>query len=157
MELDRSEQRYQTLLENFPNGAIALVDEDLRFALAGGTPIDGGAESGADLEGKPIRQAISAELADVLIPRYRAALEGEASSFEHEHGGRHVRIHVFPVRDDDGEVFAAIGMSQDVTRRKRAERDLRESEERFRTMMEHSPFSTQIFDADGRTLMANPA
>ena len=38
-----------------------------------------------------------------------------------------------------------------------ARQDLERSEERFRSMMEQSPFSVQIFDEDGRTIAANPA
>ncbi|HEY9862014.1 MAG TPA: CHASE domain-containing protein, partial [Candidatus Obscuribacterales bacterium] len=38
-----------------------------------------------------------------------------------------------------------------------SEQALRQSEERFRTLIEQSPWSTQIFSLDGRTLEVNPA
>jgi PAS domain S-box-containing protein len=137
--LRESERRYRTLVENFPNGAVALVGESLQYQTAGGTPVDVEADTADDLEGTPIREAISPELADVLEPRYRAALEGESSSFEYEHGGKHSQFYIFPVRDDEGDVFAAMGMSQDITERKEAKRRLEESERRYRTLVENFP------------------
>ncbi len=128
--LEETRRQYQTLVENFPNGAVALVDEDLRYQVVGGTPVDPEAQSASDLEGAPIREVVTDELAGVIAPRYRAALEGKASSFEVDHGGAHSRIHIFPVRDDDGEIFAAMGMSQDITARKGRERRL-EAEQRY--------------------------
>ena len=134
-----SEQRYRTLVENFPNGAVALVDEDLRYRVAGGTPVDADVEGGDDLEGVSIREAITDELADVLKPRYQAALHGESSTFEYEHAGKHSRFHIVPVRDDDGDVTGAMGMSQDITERREAQQRLETSERRYRTLVESFP------------------
>lgn len=44
-----------------------------------------------------------------------------------------------------------------VNRRLKAEAALRESETRFRTLVEQSPFSTQIFRPDGSVITLNPA
>ncbi|NIN65870.1 MAG: PAS domain S-box protein [Anaerolineae bacterium] len=41
--------------------------------------------------------------------------------------------------------------------RRRAEEALRESEERFRTMYSQSPISVELYDADGKSVDANPA
>jgi len=146
-ELERSERRYRTLVENVPNGAVALVDEDLRYRTAGGRPVDAEADTGGDLEGTPIREAISTELADVLEPRYRAALDGESNTFEYEHDGKHSWFHIFPVRDDDGEVFAAMGMSQDVTDRIERERELERQRERLAALQDVNAAVREISEA----------
>jgi PAS domain S-box-containing protein len=123
-ELERSERRYRTLVENFPNGAVALVDDDLRYTTVGGEPVDRESDESSDLEGKTIREAIEPELADEVEPLYVAALDGESSTIEIEQDGETAQIRIYPVRDDEGEVFAAMGMSQDVTERVEREREL---------------------------------
>ncbi len=62
-----------------------------------------------------------------------------------------------PVFDDEGAVQAAIVVNQDVTDFVRAEQALRESEERWRSYVEHAPYGVFIADAQANYLEANPA
>jgi len=126
-ELEESRRRYQTLVDNFPNGVVALVDEDLRYVTVGGTPLEDAGVTIDDLVGSPVDEILPDDLADLLVPRYADALDGEASSFERTTDDVANRFHVVPVRDDDGEVFAAMGMSQDVTDQREREWELRDA------------------------------
>jgi PAS domain S-box-containing protein len=132
-KLEESRQRYRTLVENFPNGAVGMVDEDLRYVTVGGDPRTERTTTANDLEGRHVREVLSEDLAEEIVPRYEAALAGEASTFEYEHESdeRYSRFHTFPLQDADSEVFGAMGMSQDITERKMHERELEESNERL--------------------------
>ncbi|EMA30962.1 multi-sensor signal transduction histidine kinase, partial [Halobiforma nitratireducens JCM 10879] len=127
-ELEESERRYRTLIENFPNGTVALVDRDLQYVTFGGTLAGSGDVSRDELVGTPIERALPRELADIVVPNYENAIEGEPNTIERTVGGRVYRFHFAPVRGVDGDVFAAMGMSQEVTERRETERKLRERE-----------------------------
>ncbi|RDI72412.1 PAS domain S-box protein [Halopelagius longus] len=145
--LEESERRYRTLVEQFPNGAVALVDDDLRYRTVGGTPLDVAGVTAEEVRDRPVGEILPPNLADELVPRYEAALDGTEDTFEIELGERIYQFRVVPVRDNAGDVFAALGMSQDITEREEVQRKLEASERRHRTLVENFPNgSVGLFD-----------
>ncbi|EMA29919.1 PAS domain S-box protein [Haloarcula japonica] len=59
------------------------------------------------------------------------------------------RVHIAPVRDDDGAVVNYVGFQQDITERKRRERRLEETSSRLEALFENSPDMIDVLDADG--------
>ena len=59
-----------------------------------------------------------------------------------------------PLRDASGKVYALLGIARDVTEARRIEADLRESEARFRTLLEGLPDAVLVLQ-DGRYVYAN--
>lgn len=68
-----------------------------------------------------------------------------------------VELQSYTVWDDDGNVKYLWGVARDITDRKKAENELRTSEEKFRGYIEHAPQAVFIADATGHYLEANPA
>jgi PAS domain S-box-containing protein len=66
-----------------------------------------------------------------------------------------VSLTISPIRDGAGKVFGASKVARDITERKRVERALRESEERFRAIVETTPDCVQLISADGTVLLMN--
>ncbi|WP_415383362.1 PAS domain S-box protein [Halosimplex sp. TS25] len=148
-KLEESERRYRTLVQNFPNGAVTLVDEDIKYQTVGGNPLDVIDLTAEEVEGEPVRDVVPPELAAELVPCYEAAFRGESSAFQEESGHKVYQFQVVPVRDGEGDVFAALGMSQDITEREEAQRRLAESERRYRTLVENFPNgSVGLFNED---------
>ncbi|MDC0742366.1 PAS domain S-box protein [Polyangium mundeleinium] len=63
----------------------------------------------------------------------------------------------WPLRDPSGEVIGAIGVSTDITERRRVERALHESERLAQAVFENAPVGIQIFGPDGLSMRMNEA
>jgi PAS domain S-box-containing protein len=70
---------------------------------------------------------------------------------------RWIHDRAFPVRNDAREVTRVVGVAEDITERKRGEDELRQAEERFRSLYESATVGLYRTTPDGRILMANPA
>ncbi len=72
-------------------------------------------------------------------------------------GGRvWVNLTASVVRDPEGKPLYIVTLFQDITERKRAEEALRQSEERYRELVESSPYAMVVYQ-DGEIVLANAA
>jgi two-component system cell cycle sensor histidine kinase/response regulator CckA len=67
-----------------------------------------------------------------------------------------LELFAFPMLDDSGKSFGVVEFVRNVTDRKRAESALRESEEKFRTLVEKSPLGISVITDDGKYKYINP-
>jgi PAS domain S-box-containing protein/putative nucleotidyltransferase with HDIG domain len=63
--------------------------------------------------------------------------------------------HQWPIKDENDHTVAIEGISRDITRRKLAEERLRESEERYRCLIETSPDAISLIRLDGTIAVGN--
>jgi PAS domain S-box-containing protein len=100
------------------------------------------------------RDAVIASFRAALQPPYRSRLESRGCTsagwcwFDWELSG---------VRDESDRVVEIQQVGRDVTARRQAEADLRESEERFRSAFDDAAIGMAVTAVDGRTLRVNPA
>ncbi|MFP4439801.1 MAG: PAS domain S-box protein [Chloroflexaceae bacterium] len=150
-----SEALYRAMAANLPSGAAFVVDHDLRYRLAGGQALNAAGLTSADFEGKTLHEAVDPELVRVHEPLYRQALAGTPVRLEHSSHGRHYVSHLVPLADQEGQVFAALAVSYDITERMQAEQSLRESEDRFRSTFENAAVGIAHVGFDGTWLRVN--
>ena len=123
-ELRRKDELYRTLARNFPNGAVFLFDQDLRYTIAEGAGIAALGLSKEALEGKLIGEALSPDMCEMLEPVYRQALAGSPTNFEAPYGDQIYSVQVLPVTNTCGEIYAGMAVIQDITETKRTEAQL---------------------------------
>lgn len=116
-----------------------------------------------DLLGKHISDVLPADTAD-LFQRALNAVEayGKSQQFDFSistpAGEGWYNARLSPYRSKDAEYFGYVCVVRDVTARKRLETSLRESEVRYRSVMEKSPECILLADIDTRVILeANAA
>ncbi|WP_337998058.1 PAS domain S-box protein [Oleispirillum naphthae] len=156
--LKDSEYRYRLLVETITEGLIVL-DRERRIVYANPRFLSWYGSGDMALLGRP--------LADLTTPPERerlAALFSAAAPRAVEIplvcvGGavRFALVSAAPLRAAEGGVSGHFAVITDVTDLRRASERLRDSEGRFRSIIESTPFGILTLDGAGRILSANPA
>lgn len=125
--LAESSALYRTLAKNFPNGAVVLFDCNLRYLLAEGQELVTAGISNQEMIGKTIWEVFSPETCAAVEPIYRKALAGETTITEVPYNNHIYSTYTLPVKNDRGEIFAGMAMTQNITERKQVEAELKKS------------------------------
>jgi diguanylate cyclase (GGDEF)-like protein/PAS domain S-box-containing protein len=144
----------------------AITSGTLEGVITGWNP---GAEK---LYGYPADEAVGRTIwevmdplggSDVVVRNIGKVRVGEAvgpfDAVHHARDGRplHVSVILSPIKDPAGRVTGVSAISRDVTVRRRAEDALRESEERFRSLIQNASDMITIIEADGTIRYESPA
>ncbi|MET0862941.1 MAG: PAS domain-containing protein, partial [Nakamurella sp.] len=129
------------IVQCFPQGAIIAFDHDLRYLCAGGLGLADVGLNREILEGNTIYEVYEPEVVAIIEPLYRRALAGEQTSIEMPYEGHIFLMRLGPLLAADGQIVAGMGFTQDVTDARRHERELHESETRFRLAFQHAPIA----------------
>jgi diguanylate cyclase (GGDEF)-like protein/PAS domain S-box-containing protein len=119
-----TESRVRVLLSQVP-AVLWTVDLDMKLTSAAGAGLSVRGLKAEKLIGAPFEALVThAEQKTVSISAVRRAFEGETVRYETREDSRWLQNDVEPLRDSDGKVIGAIGVTLDVT-------EVRESAERF--------------------------
>jgi PAS domain S-box-containing protein len=162
-ELQQSEERFRTVFENSAIGIVlAGLDSHPRIVNPAIVRMTGYSEqellrmSGPDLSYPEDRELGLAPIQELLEGK-RETYRFE-SRLVHKDGGIYwVRQTISAVCDSDGKPLSLVIMVEDIEEQKRNLANLRESEERFRSMFEHAAVGIGVLGLNRRLIDANPA
>lgn len=154
----------RTLIDSLPD-YIYVKDAESRFLLSNKS-------HQAFLEAAHSEQAVGKTVFDFFAPEMAAHLMGEDEHVIHsgqslideeeqirDQSGpaRWVSTTKVPLRDAQGAIVGLVGISRDITEQKRSEQALRDSEERFRSLVQNATDIITILEADGAVRYQSPS
>jgi PAS domain S-box-containing protein len=158
----RSSQAWEelrTVISGLPITAFACDTNGILVLAEGGLMGELGITD--EILGRPFSDVVSAlevdEPGSKLADALEAALVGTPEVSKVRLQGRSLEVHLFPARDPLGTITGALGVSIDNTHRERAEKALRNSENRFKLVFAHAPVGMVIVSPDGYIQEVNAA
>ena len=157
------QQVFRILVENSPD-IIARYDRDCRRTYVNPTYLDVAKHTPqALLEGAPpLSSPLPAESAALLRDLLRRVLDsGVAEALDliwrkTDDQDYWYNIYAYPEFDREGRVASVMTVSRDITGRKRADRELRKSEDRYRRLLDTIQEGVWVIDKDSNTTFVNP-
>jgi len=161
--LRESEEKYKLILDTAPNdiiyfspeGRIQMMNKSVAESF-GGVP--------ADFIGKSLHEVFPDSIVERGVDRMNEVIQRVVRSGLGEvredwvtiaKGKHFISTNFSPVKDADGKVLGVQTISTDLTDKKQAEEALRESEQRYRLIVENSIVPITRFSSDGRITMIN--
>jgi PAS domain S-box-containing protein len=149
-------ERYLTLFEQAPIGV---------FVFDGALTITECNESLARILSSTRARLVGLDMKRLrdqnVVPSLRAAIDGKSAYYEGPYlattsdAAVVVALRTAPLRDHAGAVIGGLGVVEDITERTRAAQQVKESEERFRRLIERAPDAIAVVAQDQRIAYAN--
>jgi PAS domain S-box-containing protein len=167
--IEKEHSLLRTLIDNLPN-SVFIKDENYKKVLVNPMHVESvdlsvsrlGINPMADILGKTDFDIYPKEIAEEYLIDDRKVIQDGITILNKEEFGvdkygehRWFLISKIPLKDKNGSIKGMVGITTDITDQKRTEAALRESEEKYRLIFEHSPMGLLSFDENGVIVACN--
>lgn len=135
-DLRQSQQLFRSIANNFPNGTIIVMDTDLRFVFVDGKELERLGYRSEELIGLRVGELFPAETRDKVEDNLNQVLQGEPKKFEVPFKSFIYSMQAVPLVNEDGKINQVLLVSNNVTREKQAEEEVRKALEKERQLNE---------------------
>lgn len=154
-----SDEKYRSLVEN-SGIPITIFDRQGRIVFINNVGAKKLGGTSTELVGKTLPDLFPPQTARLFLRRFHKVIDsGRTVQYEDQveiaTGKRWFLSILHPVQDSRGETYGVQIVSHDITDRKRAEEALRESEERYRRLVQFSPDAIVIHSEEQITFINN--
>lgn len=160
--LKTSEERYKSILAASPEG-ITISDLEGRLQIVSPMALSMfGYLHEKELLGKMVTDFLIPEDRELAAGNIALMFQGVLTGSCEYHGRRtdgtvfDIEANAEFVRNSNGEPIQIVFIVRDISKRKRAEEALRDSEALYRSILKYSPDDITVMDLEGRILMFSP-
>ncbi len=150
--LFENQMRLQSIVSNAPVILFGL-DADGVFTFSEGKGLQALGLKPGEVVGQSALE-IYKDFPDV-VKSMKRALNGEVLSAIHDMGKWVFDVYYTPLKSENGQINAVIGVATDITERTKVENALRQSEEKFRTIFNSTPVPLAVNDSEQNILLLN--
>jgi PAS domain S-box-containing protein len=115
---------YDTMVHNFPDGVIGVLDRNMRYILIDGKDLHDTDLPSLGLAGGAVSKHHDPELAQQTLSKIKKAFEGENVSFEVKTGKRCYHISAVPLPDEQNNINEILCVLKNITEKNRLEDEL---------------------------------
>ncbi|HSY22875.1 MAG TPA: diguanylate cyclase [Polyangiaceae bacterium] len=128
--LRRNEQIYRAIVQNLPNGAVFLIDRDLRYVAADGPAVPDilYRRNVGRLVGRSVQELVPANSLEPMLALFRSTFAGESHHLEIQREDRFYDLNVTPIYDGPDPSHVLVFL-YDITTRKAELAELRRTRE----------------------------
>jgi PAS domain S-box-containing protein len=159
--LQRKEEEIRLIADNMP-AFLSYVDKDRIFRFVNKIFEEGYGISRQEIIGRPLKSVVGEQIYESIKAEVNAALSGERVAYERciqfrSGETRRVSVNYIPDADKGGNIRGFYALGIDITERMRAEDALRESEARYRSVVEDQTELINRWKPDGTMTFVNEA
>lgn len=158
-ELRDKEAQLQLIADATPV-LLTRISRDLRYLFVNHAFAEMLGHNPEEIVGKPVVEVIGKQAFETIRPYVERVLQGERVEYEREidyqnSGPRFMHVTYIPERNGQGEVVGWLASILNITERKQAQEKLRESEERYREIVETANEGIATHEPDGTIIYVN--
>jgi PAS domain S-box-containing protein len=135
-ELRESQKLYSAIARNFPEGMISVFDKDLRYVFVEGKELYAQGITSEMLVGTYYPDRLPPEVAEQTEAKLKEVFHGEARSIDIRFRSNDYVLDAVPISDEDGIIHQILVIEKNVTKRKKAEEQVRRALEHERELSE---------------------
>ncbi len=147
IELKANERLLSTIADNYPNSYLSIIEKNMTISFSAGQEFKNQNIDPEQYNGMSLDEVFG-DQASFIKKEYRKTLKGVERSFELFFNEQNQLYRTVPLYEEDGEIRRILSVVENITDRKKAEKELQSRNEVFMKIFQSNPAATAFTRLD---------